>query len=128
MKHQPRMSRFRRIMISIIATGLASYVISFYAMRFGVRASDYPLIYIFSSDPVKNQLLHRFFSPIIVLAGGVSSLPSEVGDSEYQSTRKDNRPVYLVGNEPLFGRIAAHRDAFLGSPRKEHKDPAGTVH
>ena len=116
MKHQPRMSRFRRIMISIIATGLASYVISFYAMRFGVRASDYPLIYIFSSDPVKNQLLHRFFSPIIVLAGGVSSLPSEVGDSEYQSTRKDNRPVYLVGNEPLFGRIAAHRDASGATP------------
>ena len=122
------MSRFRRIMISIMALGLTSYVISFFAMRSGVRASDYPLIYIFSSDPVKNQLLHRFFSPMIVLAGGVSSLPSEVGDSGHQSTRKDNRPVYLVGNEPLFGRIAAHRDAFLGSPRKQHKDPAGTVH
>lgn len=103
-------------MISIMALGLTSYVISFYAMRFGVRASDYPLIYIFSSDAVKNQLLHRFFSPMIVLAGGVSSLPPDIGDSEYQSTRKDNRPVYLVGNEPLFGRIAAHRDAFGAPP------------
>jgi hypothetical protein len=111
------MRRFRRIMISIIATGLASYVISFYAMRFGVRASGYPLMYIFSSDPVKNQLLHRFFSPMIVIAGGVSSLPPEVGDSEYHSTRKEKRSVYLIGNEPLFGRIAAHYDAFLRAKR-----------
>lgn len=110
------MSRFRRTMISIIATGLTSYVISFYAMRYGVRASDYPLIYIFSSDAVKNQRLHWFFSPMIVLSGGVSSLPPEVGDSGSQSTRKDNRPVYLVGNEPLYGRIAAHYDAFGATP------------
>jgi len=109
-------------MISIIALGLTSYVISFLAMRFGVRASDCPRIYIFSSDPVKNQFLHRFFSPMIVITGGVSSLRPDVGDSEYQSTKKDNRPVYLIGNEPLFGRIAAHRDAFLGLSHQEQKE------
>jgi hypothetical protein len=110
------MSRFRRTKLSIIAAGLTSYVISFYAIRYGVRASDYPLIYIFSSDPVKNQRLHWFFSPMIVLSGGVSSLPPDIADSEYQSTGKDNRPVYLFGNEPLFGRIAAHYDAFGATP------------
>lgn len=112
----------------MIATILTTYVILFYTMRFGVRVSDYPRIYIFSSDPVINQWVHRVFRPMIAVTGGVSSLPPELGDFEGTSTKNDNRPVYLIGNEPLFGRIAAHRDAFLGLTHKAHKMESGTVH
>ena len=118
---------FRRMMIVVIAIALTSYAVLFYAMRFGVRASNYPRIYIFSSDPERNQLAHRFFNPMIVITGGVSLLPPESSSSEGQSTDYDDRPVYFIGNEPLFGRIAAHYDAFLDLPQMEQKEEAGTL-
>lgn len=105
--------RFCRVTISMCAVVLTSYVVSFFVMRSGVRASFYPVIYIFSSDPVKNEFAHKLFRPMIAITGGVSSLRPEAGNFEDPKTENNNRPVYLIGTEPLFGRIAAHHDAFL---------------
>lgn len=105
--------RFRRLTTFIITFALGLYVASFYTLRFGVRASAFPTIYIFSSDPVKNKLAHTFFKPMIFMSGGISTMPSERENVSENSRMQDNRPVYLIGSEQVFVRIAGHYNAFF---------------
>ena len=78
-----------------------------------MNAADYPLMYIFSSDPGKNNLAHKIFSPLIYMSGGTTSINSGIVGQENDTTQRDRRPIYLDGTEQIFSRVTDHYDAFF---------------